>query len=163
MKDFSLEALSNSLLYNADDPLLLNSGFFLYFFVFFLMIYQFVYKHKPYRLFVVTLFSLYFFYKACGNFVILVIIAAITDFIISNLIYKQKIKTKKDLLLTFSIVVNLGLLFCFKYTDFFLTVINQLSDLSLQPFNLILPIGISFIHLKILVTPLMFIGESSLQ
>ena len=44
----------------------------------------------------------------------------------------------------FSIIINLGLLFYFKYTNFFIEIINDLKIGEVKPLNLILPIGISF-------------------
>ena len=38
----------------------------------------------------------YFFYKASGAFVLLVILSAIVDFVLSNAIYKTPDKKKKD-------------------------------------------------------------------
>jgi alginate O-acetyltransferase complex protein AlgI len=142
--NFSPEQFLKSLLYNPNDPLLLNSGFFLSFFALFLIIYQFVHKNRFLRVFSFTVFSLYFFYKACGMYVILVILAAIIDFTISNRIFQQKEKSVKTVLLIFSIIINLGLLFYFKYTDFFINMLNDLQLAKLQPLNLLLPIGISF-------------------
>ena len=87
---------------------------------------------------------MYFFYKASGWFVGLVIISAIVDFFLSNAIYRTKDKVNKKLLLVLSIVFNLGMLFYFKYTDFFIEISNSLFHTEFNPLNLILPIGISF-------------------
>jgi D-alanyl-lipoteichoic acid acyltransferase DltB (MBOAT superfamily) len=40
--------------------------------------------------------------------------------------------------------INLGLLFYFKYTNFFIELINDFGNGHIQPLHLILPIGISF-------------------
>ena len=74
----------------------------------------------------------------------LVIISAITDYFLSNAIYRQQDKRKKKLLLALSIVVNLGLLFYFKYTNFFLSLSNQFFATRINPLNILLPVGISF-------------------
>ena len=71
------------------------------------------------RTVILSAFSLYFFYKASGSFVLLVIISAVLDFLLSNLISRQKNLTTKRALLVLSILSNLGLLFYFKYTNFF--------------------------------------------
>lgn len=91
-----------------------------------------------------SLFSLYFFYKASGWFVGLVILAAIIDFILSNAIYRAPAKRARTALLVLSIVFNLGLLFYFKYTNFFIKLRNDWGGHEVHPLNLILPIGISF-------------------
>jgi alginate O-acetyltransferase complex protein AlgI len=136
--------LLDSLAYNSKDPLLFNSGFFLCFFFAFLLFYQFVYKRKLTRVLLFTLFSLYFFYKACGFYFVFILLSAVADFNLSNWIDAATKPGRKKLLLAFSVSINLGLLFYFKYTDFFIGMINDVSGGNLQPLKLILPIGISF-------------------
>lgn len=132
------------LAYNAKDPLLFNSGFFLFFIFIFFLFYQFLYKRKVSRIIYFTIFSLYFFYKACGLYVSLIVVSAIVDFSLSNWIYAVKTHRKKKALLLFSIVINLGMLCYFKYTDLFIDIINDLQFGHIEPLKLILPIGISF-------------------
>jgi alginate O-acetyltransferase complex protein AlgI len=132
------------ILYDPKNPLLFNSGFFVYFLFFFILIYYSVRKNRRMRIGVFTLFSLYFFYKACGWFVSLILLSAVIDYTISNLIYRQKRKGFKVALLILSLTLNLGLLFYFKYTNFFISILNDLHFTQISPLNLILPIGISF-------------------
>ncbi len=141
---FDIDKLISQLTYNAKDPLLFNSGFFLFFFCIFLLGYQFLYKRKLTRVVYFTLFSLYFFYKACGFYFGFILLSAVVDFNLSNWIYTAKTKGRKNAILIFSIAINLGLLFYFKYTDFFIEIINDLKLGNIKPLNLILPIGISF-------------------
>ncbi len=138
------DKLIQQLTYNAKDPLLFNSGFFLFFFCIFLLGYQFLYKRKLSRVIYFTIFSLYFFYKACGFYFLFILLSAIVDFNLANWIYAAKNKKQKNALLVFSIVINLGLLFYFKYTNFFIEIINDFKLGNIKPLNLILPIGISF-------------------
>jgi alginate O-acetyltransferase complex protein AlgI len=142
--DIDLNKLTEQLTYNAKDPLLFNSVFFLFFFCVFLLGYQFLYKRKLTRVIYFTLFSLYFFYKACGFYFGFIILSAIVDFNLSNWIYTAKTKAVKNLILIFSITINLGLLFYFKYTNFFIQIINDLQLGQIKPLHLVLPIGISF-------------------
>lgn len=145
---FNLHIDTNKLLeqlsYNAKDPLLFNSGFFLFFFLIFLLGYQFLYKRKVARVVYFTIFSLYFFYKACGFYFLFILLSAVVDFNLSNWLYRAPSQRRKKLILTLSIVVNLGLLFYFKYTNFFIGIINDLAHGHISPLKLILPIGISF-------------------
>jgi alginate O-acetyltransferase complex protein AlgI len=136
--------LAEELLYNPKEPLLFNSGFFLWFFAFFMIAYSIAAKHRNARVITFIVFSLYFFYKASGKFVVLVIISAIADFILSNLIYQVTDKHEKKVLLLISVIMNLGLLFFFKYTNFFIGMMNDLFHGTVHPLNLILPVGISF-------------------
>ncbi len=142
--DIDVDKLISQLTYNAKDPLLFNSGFFLFFFALFLVGYQFLYKRKLLRVIYFILFSLYFFYKACGFYFGFILLSAVVDFTLSKWMYITKTKWKKKALLIFSIVINLGLLFYFKYTNFFIEIINDFHVGQLKPLSLILPIGISF-------------------
>ncbi len=146
MQHFNIDTdqLIKQLTYNVKDPLLFNSGFFLFFFCIFLLGYQFLYKHKLSRVIYFTIFSLYFFYKACGFYFGFILLSAVVDFNLANWIYTAKSKARKNGILIFSIAINLGLLFYFKYTNFFIEIINDFKIGEVKPLNLILPIGISF-------------------
>ncbi|GMQ62489.1 MBOAT family O-acyltransferase [Vallitalea maricola] len=56
----------------------------------------------------------------------------------------QKKYNKAKLVLIISIVGNLAILFFFKYSNFLISNINQLTTLNITPLDLKLPIGISF-------------------
>lgn len=138
------EKLLEQLKYNPKDPLLFNSSFFLFFFCIFLLGYQFLYKRKLGRVIYFTIFSFYFFYKACGFYFLFILLSAIVDFNLSNWLYRATSPVKRKLILIFSVSINLGLLFYFKYTNFFIELINDFTSGNIQPLHLILPIGISF-------------------
>lgn len=141
---FDVQAFLHQFLYDAKNPLLFNNGFFVYLFTVFIALYFLLRNHVHARTIVFCLFSLYFFYKASGFFVVLVIISAIADYVLSNAIYKQTNHRKKKWLLITSIVFNLGLLFYFKYTNFFIDILNNGFSAGIHPLNILLPVGISF-------------------
>ncbi|WP_295127974.1 MBOAT family O-acyltransferase [uncultured Chitinophaga sp.] len=140
----TLEKLLSQLMYNPEEPILFNSGFFLYFFAAFLLCYQLVINNTRGRVWVFTLFSLYFFYKACGHYVGLVLLSAVIDFYLSNTIHATENQRKRKALLVFSIVINIGMLVYFKYTNFFIGVMNDIGAGHFTPLHILLPIGISF-------------------
>ncbi len=144
LSGFDWKAFLHQFLYDEKNPLLFNNGFFVYFFFLFMVLFYFLRNHSAARRYVFCLFSLYFFYKASGEFVLLVILSAIVDFFLSNAIYKTKAKAGKTFLLVLSIIFNLGLLFYFKYTNFFISISNDLLHTHFNPLNVLLPIGISF-------------------
>ena len=79
----------------------------------------------------------------------LILGSTIFDFIVAKSIEKSKSKKNKRILLISSISFNLGLLFIFKYFNFFLESFNQLISIvgfKSNPvlLNIILPVGISF-------------------
>jgi len=141
---FDWNAFLKQFLYDSKNPLLFNNGFFVYFFTLFILLFFALRNHHKARRYVFCIFSLYFFYKASGWFVGLVLVSAVVDFFLSNAIYREKNQSRKKFLLVLSILFNLGMLFYFKYTDFFIEISNSLFDTNFNPLNLILPIGISF-------------------
>ena len=141
---FDWNTFLQQFLYDSKNPLLFNNGFFVYFFTLFILLFFALRNHHKARRYVFCIFSLYFFYKASGWFVGLVLVSAVVDFFLSNAIYREKSQSRKKFLLVLSILFNLGMLFYFKYTDFFIEISNSLFDTNFNPLNLILPIGISF-------------------
>jgi len=141
---FDWNAFLQLFLYDSKNPLLFNNGFFVYFFTLFILLFFALRNHHKARRYVFCIFSLYFFYKASGWFVGLMLVSAVVDFFLSNAIYREKSQSRKKFLLVLSILFNLGMLFYFKYTDFFIEISNSLFDTNFNPLNLILPIGISF-------------------
>lgn len=68
-----------------------------------------------------------------GNYLIALAVGRFGD--------KRRIRT---FLLVLTVVFNIGMLFFFKYTDFFLRNINAVAHTSFRMLNLTLPLGISF-------------------
>ncbi len=89
------------------------------------------------------------FFYACGSpsFFLLFIAATIVNTVLGQLLVKKKFQFQK-VLLVIGIVVNLSLLFFFKYTDFFLENIHKLNHTDYTAKNLLLPLGLSFYVFK---------------
>jgi alginate O-acetyltransferase complex protein AlgI len=107
-------------------------------------IYVFINKNHRIKTVFVTLFSIYFYYKSSGLYFSLLLSTTIIDFTIAKQIFLQKKKTTKTILLLLSILSNIGLLFYFKYTNFILEIIAEVSNNKFTPLSIILPVGISF-------------------
>jgi D-alanyl-lipoteichoic acid acyltransferase DltB (MBOAT superfamily) len=106
--------------------------------------------------------SIFFYYKAGGYYFFLLFFSTIVDFLIGISIAKADKKNTKKVLLSISLMTNLGLLGYFKYTYFLAdlfsqitgtdhTIINFFSLFTNSVFNtqlsisrIILPVGISF-------------------
>lgn len=75
----------------------------------------------------------------------IMIASIVVDYVVSRAIEKN-INNKKIciMLLAISIVFNLGMLFFFKYFNFFIENLNNILGLSLKYVNITLPLGISF-------------------
>jgi alginate O-acetyltransferase complex protein AlgI len=127
--------------------MLFNSLHFLFFFPIVVAIY-FSINHK-YR-WILLLFSSYYFYMSWkAEYIVLIIFSTLVDYIVGIQIYKSKNKTRKKIFLALSLIVNLGLLFTFKYFNFFsdsFRIILQQFTITLNPstIKLLLPVGISF-------------------
>jgi D-alanyl-lipoteichoic acid acyltransferase DltB (MBOAT superfamily) len=92
----------------------------------------------------VVLFSLFFYYKSSGIFFLLLIFSSVLDYVIAKLIYDERDKFYRKLYLIISLLVNLGLLGYFKYTNFFIDNVNLAFDAGFKFQDIILPVGISF-------------------
>lgn len=108
-----------------------------------LLIYYLVpYKYKNG---VITVFSLVFYSWGEVKYFPIMVASTLVDFIASKVIEEHRDSEKiKKLSLALSVVFNLGMLFFFKYTDFFLLNINNLLGTSIPLLKLTLPLGISF-------------------
>lgn len=136
--------LLNTLVYNPNQPLLFNSTFFLFFFIVIMLFYPIFANKVKVRTWYLMLISVYFYYKTSGSFVILLILTSLINFALGAGIHKAHSKAGKRGLLLLSLVWNLGSLGYFKYTNFLITTINQLSGGQLPLFDIVLPVGISF-------------------
>ncbi|MBL7738403.1 MAG: MBOAT family protein [Chitinophagaceae bacterium] len=144
MPSFDIHAFFKQFLYDPENPLLFNNGFFVFFFAVFIGLYYYFRNHYRARSYIFCFFSLYFFYKASNEFVLLVVLSAVVDYYLSNTIYKTQDRATKKGLLVLSIIYNLGLLVYFKYTNFFITTANDAFNAGFNPLNVLLPVGISF-------------------
>lgn len=130
--------------YDPENPLLFNSGLFLGFFTAFYLIYILSKKTHYFRIVYVVLFSLFFYYKSSGFYFWILVFSSIVDYSLSQLIYTESIKFYRRFYLILSLLINLGLLAYFKYTNFFIQNFNGLLDGNVALQEIILPVGISF-------------------
>jgi len=144
MLQIDLSRIWQLLIYNPKEPLLFSSGLFIFLFTGFMYVYFLVYKHHRAKTVFVTLFSLYFYYKSSGIYFLLLILSAIVDFSLANTIFRAESERKRKIILILSLVLNLGMLAYFKYTNFFYSIICDLTAQSFSPMSIFLPIGISF-------------------
>ena len=141
---FTIEQVKQWFTYNPQHPLLFNSSLFLGLFLVFYLVYIFTKKHTHFRTVYVTLFSLFFYYKAGGNYFVLLIISSLMDYFFAGQIYKSQNPTVRKFFLAVSMITNLGILGYFKYTNFLIDSFNALFQSNFALMDIILPIGISF-------------------
>ena len=89
--------------------------------------------------------SLIFYSWGEPRYFLLMIASIFVDYFISiNIEKNNKNKKIKILLLDISIIFNVGILFFFKYINFFIENINSIFNMSLNNVKITLPLGISF-------------------
>lgn len=120
--------------------------FLLYFLPVFMLVYVLLpQKAKNYW---VLLVSILFYAWGAPNFLYVVLCTSILDFYLVRALYKSEKPQHKKILLTTSLVLNLGLLAYFKYANFFIENVNAaLGSLGIEQLawtQVALPIGISF-------------------
>ena len=86
----------------------------------------------------------YYFYMCWSVRYIAVIIAITLVDYCAGIGIEQARGTRRRLLLTLSILCNFGLLFAFKYANFFGATLNSLVGAGIPQLHWLLPVGISF-------------------
>jgi len=121
-----------------------SSPIFLFIFLPFVFI---VYKTLPFALknIFLTLVSLVFYAWGEPIFIVLMIVSVSMNYIMARLIGdKAEAKPSARTWLILSVIFNIGMLFVFKYSNFFIDNINGIFGTSLLIPVIRLPIGISF-------------------
>ncbi len=127
-----------------------------------LLIYGLVYKKQALRNGYLFLVSLFFYYRAGGVFISLLLFTIASDYTWALLMHRSRSERNRKLYLVCSVLLNLFLLGYFKYALFITNSVNSLLGTSFQYLNhfaifsnavfetgfrveqLLLPIGISF-------------------
>lgn len=134
------------LVYDGGAPLTLTTGFFIFAFLLFSFGYVAVRHRAHLRTWYVVLFSLYFYYKLSGLYLLLLLGVAISDFLIGRRVAKARDRGgKTKWWVTLSVVINIAILAYFKATNFFVDVINDLYGTgTLDWQSVVVPAGVSF-------------------
>ena len=148
----------HQLTYNPEEPLIFSSGLFLFLFLGFSFCYMLMQRTQTLRLLFVTAFSYYFYYKSSGFYFFLLAVVTLSDFLIarkianlkaapegdSQIVNSKSVNRKSQWLVALSLLIDLGLLGYFKYTNFFAGMWAQMVGANFQPWDIFLPVGISF-------------------
>lgn len=120
------------------------------FLLYFLPLFFICYYSIParFRNFFILLSSIFFYSWGAPKFIFVIIGTTVLDFFLVRKMYYASKKWQQKLLLILSLSMNLGLLFYFKYSNFFVQNINDVlysfGFVELEWTQLLLPIGISF-------------------
>ena len=127
--------------------MLFSSINFLYYFLPCVLIIYFITPTK-YKNTILLISSLLFYFYGEPIYILVMLGEILSAYIHGILI--DKYKDKKRIFLISSIIISLGVLGLFKYSDFAITNINNLFNAKISLLNLALPIGISFYTFQIL-------------
>jgi alginate O-acetyltransferase complex protein AlgI len=148
--------------YDPDKPMIFTTPVFWLFFLIVLAGYSLVYNKLKIRSLYLFLISLFFYYKAGGLFLFILIFVTVVDYTCGLLLSSSKSVAAKRFFVLVSLISNLALLGYFKYTGFIIDAINKLFGTQLKVYDLlstfsnsilgtsfdisyiILPVGISF-------------------
>jgi alginate O-acetyltransferase complex protein AlgI len=116
------------------------------FLVYFLPVFILLYHLVPdkFKNAVILIASIYFYSWGGPQFIFVILGTTFLDFLLVNAMQNQKTQRAKRLYMIISLCLNLGLLFYFKYCNFFIENINALLGTEISWVKVALPIGISF-------------------
>ena len=132
--------------YDEESSLTLTTGFFLFAFLLFGLGYIIIKRRPQLRTWYVVLFSLYFYYKLSGLYVLLLLGVALSDFIIGHFVARRCERGASARgLVALSVIINVAILAYFKATNFFVGLLDNLYvDGVLNIESVSVPAGVSF-------------------
>jgi D-alanyl-lipoteichoic acid acyltransferase DltB (MBOAT superfamily) len=122
--------------------MLFNSLGFLIFFPFISVLYYLM-PHK-FRWLLLLGASYYFYMSWRPEYIILILLSTCVDYVVAIGIANNTSKSKKNIYLFISLIMNLGLLFIFKYYNFFSGSVSMIFGFEPRYLDILLPVGISF-------------------
>ncbi len=116
---------------------------FIYYFLPIVLILYIIVTNK-FKNLLLLISSLIFYFYGENIYIIVLIGSCLINYIGGILIEKYNGKKISKIFLILSIIINLGLLCYFKYTNFFINNLNTLFSSNIALLNIVMPIGISF-------------------
>lgn len=147
-KNINFSSICDLLAYDANNPLLFNTGLFLFLFLCFLFVYQLTKKNFKLNSVLVILFSLYFYYKSSEYYCFIMIAICLSDYIIGRLLGEAKSPTTRKLYVALNVVSNIAILLYFKYFNLLLESFASIRGVEFDALDIVLPAGISFITFR---------------
>ena len=120
--------------------MLFSSITFIYYFLPLLIIIYFITKNK-YKNLILLIFSLLFYFLGEPKYIVILLLSCLINYYLSKLMYKSN---KSKIYLLILILYNVIQLLIFKYTDFFISNLNNIINTSIPFTYIVMPIGISF-------------------
>ncbi len=162
--------------FDPNSPLLFTQFYFWAFFAIVYAIFSLIHSKRLLRNTFLFFVSAFFYYKTSGLALLILLFVTLSDFLIAKRIYKNRYlsesKNKEHwakFWLILSVTIDLSLLAFFKYSYFFINMLNDMFGTSLHVFNvfsligntiagepvfsvdrIVLPVGISFYIFQII-------------
>lgn len=114
---------------------------FLYYFLPILLIIYFLVPNK-FKNTILFLFSMLFYFYGEPKYIVVLLLSCFINYLASKMIVKYP-KHKKAILIG-ALTYNIGQLLYFKYSNFFISNLNQIFQTDFSLWNIIMPLGISF-------------------
>jgi alginate O-acetyltransferase complex protein AlgI len=116
------------------------------FLVYFLPVFLLLYHLSPPKLRngLLLIGSVFFYSWGGPKFIFAILGTTFLDFHLVGAMHRSPKESTRKQLLVFSVLLNVGLLFYFKYCNFFIENVNALLGTEVKWLNVVLPIGISF-------------------
>lgn len=144
LDEIEIEKLRGLLMFDADNPLLFNTGLFLILFLAFIGIYQLLRKWQTAKMVFVILFSLYFYYKSSAEYCFILLGICVSDYLLGIFLERSDKTWQRKSIVAFNVIINVGMLVYFKYFNLLYSTLTNLADKPFDALDIILPAGISF-------------------
>ena len=161
--DVALDFFQKLFSFDKEHPLLFTQFYFWAFFAIVFAVFSLVKNKCLLRNAFLFFVSLFFYYKTSGLFTLILIFITIYNYLGAQWLNSRKKERSRNIVLAFSVIVNLSILFYFKYAYFITDVVNNLFGADFRVFDvfswmgnqlagsnrfnvdaILLPVGISF-------------------
>ena len=159
----ALDFLTHLFSFDKAHPLLFTQFYFWAFFAIVFAVFCLVKNKCLLRNIFLFFVSLFFYYKTSGLFTLILIFITLYNYFAARWMHTRKKTGSRNTILAISVIVNLSILFYFKYAYFITDVVNNLTGLEFRVFDvfswvgneitqsnrfsvdaILLPVGISF-------------------
>lgn len=128
--------------------MLFSSMVFIFIFLPATCLLYYICPRRTFRNALLTVASLFFYAWGEPSYILLMLCSIIVNWLFALVIERMQslknIKIRAKIVLICAVIFNIGLLFCFKYLDFFISITNMFFKTDLPLTNVMLPLGISF-------------------
>lgn len=148
LKNINFSSIIELLAYDVNNPLLFNTGLFMFLFLGFLLIYQLTKRAFKLNCIFVILFSLYFYYKSSEYYCLIMLAICFSDYVIGRLLGNTQSVKMRKFYVALNVISNISILLYFKYFNLLLESFATIKSVDFEPLDIILPAGISFITFR---------------